>query len=256
MHVESASAMACRALGLKAPAELVCADEACQCGLCGAPIAPGELVGQFKPARDFGAYMHLHPSRSDAMCVSCASVMATPRLLTAWSRAVFTPTAALRMTTAQDVSWMLLHCPAPFAAIYNTRKSAHMVWQAPVTLDKRMVGVVWGSKVGWINVNRVLSARTALSSLAQKANAALGASYEWPVSGLSLRDDTPDLCELMPSHERVLRESKRADVHAELALFDSLNHCERWALSALLLAAPRRAQDVHALCAAIPPRLS
>ena len=147
------------------------------------------------------------------------------------------------MTQAADIAWMLLQAEPPFAAVFNTRKSAHVVCHAPVTLDRRAIGIVLGSVVGTIRPKQVLAARAALAKLTDLANAALSGRYTWAVDGLSIRDDFA--CSLLPPHDTWLRQSAAAS--SDLQVFDGLNLVERWALSALLLAADLM-QRLYCIC--------
>lgn len=234
--------MAVAALGLALPA-LPAAAETTTCGLCGCPIYKGKTPARrFAMSAEFGAFEHLHPDRSELICSSCVvATSATTGLMNRFSRAIFTAGTAYRLENAEDISWMLLQAEPPFVAVFNMRASAHVLWQTPVTLDRRRISIGLGNVVGTVRPVAVLAARCALGRLAEWSNAVLGAQYQWPVINLSLYDDATDICRLMPSHERVLRASEETVVMADLALFDDLNQVERWALAALLLARPKRA---------------
>ena len=240
----SASALAAHAMRVAKP-KLDGALWRTSCSLCGTAIEPGDPAGGFD---DYGGFAHLVASHQSATCQACASILANSDFLTTYSRAVFTPAGGFRMTQATDIAWMLLHAEPPFLAVFNTRKSAHVICHGPVTLDRRAIGIVMGSVVGTIRPTRVLEAREALARLTDRANAALSGRYIWAVEGLSIRDDS--MCEMLPSHDDWLR--KCADVADDLERFDGLNLVERWALSALLLAAPDRD---HPLQFSAPPDL-
>ena len=161
-----------------------------------------------------------------------------------FSRAIFFENQACRLTSAEDIGWMITQAKPPFVAVYNTRASAHMLWRAPMTHDASAIGVAFGDSNVMIRPAAVLNARLALARLATIANSTMQAHYQWPVFGLSTYDDKPDLCRLIPTHERVLRDLTDKDVVRDLETFDALNRGERWALSALLLARPKRGQAI------------
>ena len=237
--------MAVRALGLPLP-PLAAASSDGSCGLCGVPIRKGVTPAKlYQPTAEFAAFEHLHPNRSGWICAACVVVTSSASgLMTRHSRAVFTANKAYRMSNAADICWMLQHATPPFVAVFNTRASAHVLWQAPVTHDRAVIGVVVGSTVGTIRSQAVLSAHAALGRLADAANKALGTHYHWPVFNLSLYGDLVDACRLNPLHESMLRSSANPKVMGDLCAFDDLNPTERWALSALLLARPKRGQSI------------
>lgn len=251
----SPSALVCASLGLEQAKLAFVSDVRCSCGLCGADIDKNAPVGQFRPDSDFSSE-HLHPRRAHWTCNSCATVLAHPMLLTGWSRAVFCQEGAYRMSTASDITWMLTQAPTPFVAVYNTRKAAHMVWQTPVTHDKRVIHATWGRVTGTIRTGRVQAAYEALARLADHASKTNKAAYAWPVHNLTLRDDEAAMCQLMPSHEHSLRKSEDDQVLADLDSFDSLSQCERWALSAVLLTSTSRTTPWAKIAPTTPPRIS
>ena len=217
-----------------------------QCGLCGVPLHKGVTPAKaFEHSAEFGAFEHLHPARCELICAACVvATSTTTGFMNRFSRAVFTEHKAYRLSSSEDIAWMLLRAKPPFVAVFNMRSSGHVLWQAPVTYDRTCVGVVLGSVAASIRPDAVLAARGALGRLAKVGNEALGAHYQWPVFNLSLYDDVADLCRIIPSHERVLRASAEPAVHQDLQVFDSLNQGERWALTALLLARPKRSQSI------------
>lgn len=241
----SASELATTALKIRM-ADLPPSQMTGPCGLCGVWLTKGESVAApYRPSVDFGAADHLSPSRAAIICQACVAVVATGNgLLTRHSRALFTPTGAYRMSSAEDVGWMLTQAAAPFVAVFNTKSSAHIVWQTPVTHDRAVIYVSLGQHVGTIRPHAVMSARLALERMAVFANEIMESHYQWPVMNLSLYDDVVDVCRLIPTHERVLRQSEAHDIGEALSLFDDINLAERWALSALLLARPKRDQAV------------
>jgi CRISPR type IV-associated protein Csf1 len=212
------------------------------CGLCGVWLRKGETPAkEHQPAVDFGAADHLHPNRLAQICADCAvAVMSSSGLLTRYSRAIFTPQVAYRMSSAEDVGWMITQAQPPFVAIFNTKSSAHMLWQAPITHSRVQIGIALGGLVGTIRPSAVLEAHAALGRLTDVANEAMQSHYQWPVLNLTLYEDASDVCRLIPTHERILRQSQELQVRQDLQLFDALNLPERWALSALLLARPKR----------------
>lgn len=237
----SPSAIAVQAMGYPLP-ELPVAQEDGVCGLCGTPIHKGVTpVRQFEPSPEFGAHKHIHPSRSAWICAPCAVVTSgASGFMTRFSRALFNPTHAYRLSSAEDVGWMLTLAEPPFVAIFNTRSSAHMIWHAPVSYSRHEFGIVLGNTSASIRPDAVLAAYGALSRLCDVSNEALRSHYQWPVFNLRMYDDLVDICRLIPTHERVLRDSVDPLVVADLRTFDNLNQAERWALSALLLARPKR----------------
>lgn len=233
----SPSQIAVSALALPTPS-LETSSLSCQCGLCGQTITAGYTPAMpYSPPVDF-ASEQLHPRRAAWVCSDCSALLANPLTLTKYSRAVLTLNGGYRLTTAQDVGWLLLHAPAPLVAVFNTRKSAHMIWHTPVTYDKRAIGIAWAKSSAVIRTQRVQAAYEALARLSKHYNSKTRANYTWPVEGLSLRDDNIHMCQLLPSHEHLLRRSDEPAIQADLDAFDSLNQCERWALSAILLTAP------------------
>jgi len=245
-EIVSPTALAISAMGFK-PAALPLSGTDGRCGLCAIPILKGKTPAKpFTPGPEFTAYEHLDVSAHAMICGACSvATSTTTGFMNRFSRAVFTEHEALRMSSAEDVAWMLLHAEPPFVAVFNTRSSGHVLWQAPVTYDHRFIGVVLGSTVLTIDRDKVLRAREALERLAVAGNAAMGAHYQWPVINLSMYDDLTDMCRLIPSHERVLRASGEPQVLNDLDVFDQLNAGERWALSALLLARPKRGQGLN-----------
>lgn len=252
--VVSPTELAVKAMGFALPKLAPAPVDAC-CGLCGIALEQGKSPAKaFEHGAEFGAFEHLHPQRGALICASCVvATSTTTGFMNRLSRAVFTEKKAYRMSSAEDVCWMLLKAPPPFVAVFNMRSSGHVLWQAPVTYDREQIGVVLGSVVCSINSQAVLRARAALGRLAEASNEALGAHYQWPVFNLSLYDDVVDLCRIIPSHERVLRASVVEQVQQDLQVFDALNQAERWALSALLLARPKRNQSLDDI--AVPPVL-
>lgn len=246
--------LAVKAMGFALPA-LPAAPHDAPCGLCGVALHKGATPAKaFEPGAEFGAFEHLHPGRGNMICAACAvATSTTTGFMNRFSRAVFTEGKAYRMTSAEDIGWMLLRADPPFVAVFNMRSSGHVLWQAPVTYNRNVLGIVLGTVVASIRPSAVLRAREALGRLAVVGNEALGAHYQWPVFNLSLYDDVTDLCRIIPSHERVLRASDDAQVLQDLSAFDGLNQAERWALSALLLARPKRSQDLDDF--PIPPTL-
>lgn len=114
-----------------------------------------------------------------------------------------------------------------------------MIWQTPVTLDRRLIGVTWGRTTGIMRTERIQAAYKALARLSKRYNAATQAQFAWPVNNLSLRDDESAMCQLLPSHEQWLRKHiDEGTIEKDLEAFDCLNQCERWALGAILLTAP------------------
>ena len=237
----SPSAIAVQAMGYPLP-DLPVAQEDGVCGLCGIPIRKGLTpVREFVPSPEFGAHKHLNPTRSGWICAPCAVVTSgASGFTTRFTRALFTPSKAYRLSSADDVAWMLMQAEPPFVAIFNTRSSAHMVWHAPVSYSRHEFGIVLGSISASIRPDAVLAAHAALSRLCEVSNHALHSHYQWPVFNLRMYDDLVDICRLIPTHERVLRDCKEPSVVADLRAFDNLNQAERWALSALLLAKPKR----------------
>ena len=237
--------MAALALNLAMPELPPLAQDDCDCGLCGQYLQKGVSAAKaYRPPTDF-AHEHIHPRRSAWICSSCAAILAEPRMLTQFSRAIYQPHVARRMTTASDVAWMLLAAPAPFLAVYNTRKSAHTIWHAPVTYDKRAIGITWSNHDGTIRLNAVGAAYTALARLSAAYNSTTRAKFGWPVQGLSLRDDLSHYCQLLPSHDMRLRASTDEQIQSDLNAFDKLSLVERWALCAILMtfSSPRLAWD-------------
>ena len=252
--LNSPSALALQSLGYK-PARLPPSPVNGHCGLCGVQLVQGKTPARkFEPAMEFTAYEFLHPGRSEYICAACEVIASTTTgFMSRFSRAVFTPQGAHRLTSAEDVCWMALQLDPPFVAVFNTKSSAHVVWHAPVTYDCRSIGVVLGPQIITIDRHAVLLAREALARLTTVANLARGAHYQWPVFNLSLYDDVVDLCRLIPSHERVLRSSEDEQVLADLKVFDDLSPGDRWALSALLLTRAKRDTPVGTFDA--PPLL-
>lgn len=243
--MDSPTHMAVRALGF-APPKLPVSTVDAPCGLCGTALKKGVTPAKvFEHNAEFGAFENLHPGRGNLICASCAvATSTTTGFMNKFSRAVFTATKAYRLSAADDVGWMLMQALPPFVAVFNMRSSAHVLWQAPITYDRASIGVVLGGVVATIRPDEVLEAHGALGRLAQVGNEALGAHYQWPIFNLSLYDDVGDICRLIPSHERVLRASDEPAVQHDLQVFDALNQAERWALSALLLARPKRSQSI------------
>lgn len=237
----SPSAIAVQAMGYPLP-DLPAAQINDTCGLCGAPITKGVTpVRSFVPTTEFGAHKHLNPARSEWICAPCAVVTSgAAGFTTRFSRALFTTKQAYRLSSAEDVAWWLTSAEPPFVAIFNTRSSAHMVWHAPVTYSRQQFGIVLGNIGATIRPDSVLAAHSALGRLCDVSNAALKSHYQWPVFNLRMYDDLVDICRLIPSHERVLRTSQDPAVITDLHTFDDMNQAERWALSALLLARPKR----------------
>lgn len=250
----SASTLVCDALALERQPTPYYSDCKCACGLCGTPIKKNAPAGLFRPDSDFSSEQ-LHPRRSNWVCIACATILAHPMTLTGWSRAIFCANGAYRMSTASDITWMLMQAPPPLVAIYNTRKAAHMIWQTPVTHDKQIIHVTWGRTTGSIRLNRLQAAYEALARLADHAGKSSKAAYVWPVQNLTLRDDESAMCQLIPSHDRMLRKSDDAQVRADLDSFDMLTQCERWALSAVLLTAPSRSTPWGKISAPKPATL-
>lgn len=240
-HSLSPSAIAVQAMGYPLP-DLPLAQEEGVCGLCGIPIHKGITpVRKFVPSAEFGAHRHLDPARSGWICAACSVVTSgASGFTTRFSRALFTPTQAYRLSSAEDIAWLLMQAEPPFVAIFNTRSSAHMIWHAPVSYSRHAFGMTLGSITASLRPDAVLAAHAALSRLCAVSNTALNAHYQWPVFNLRMYDDLVDICRLIPSHERVLRDSNDPLVIADLRTFDNLNQAERWALSALLLARPKR----------------
>lgn len=251
----SPSHMAVKALGFALPA-LPTSPQDVPCGLCGFPLRTGTTPAKpFTPSQEFGSFELLHPARSTLICAACDVVLSTKSgFLSRFSRAVFTEQAAYRLTSAEDIGWMLLRADPPFVAVYNTRASAHVIWQAPVTFDVHAIGVVVGPNVFSVNRTALLRAHAALGRLAVAGNEILGAHYQWPIFNLTLQDDLVDVCRLIPSHERVLRACSDNQVEEDLKVFDGLSLGERWGLAAMLLARPKRALPIDDFRP--PPRLS
>lgn len=246
-HSISPSSLAAAALKLPTPQGLAPSPEDCACGLCGQLLlAHKSPACPYTPALDFASDA-LHPCRAALICSDCTAVMAYPDALTRYSRAVFTEQGAYKLTTANDVLWLLKEAPAPLVAIYNTRKSAHMIWRTPVTHDKRVISITWGAITGIIRTSLVERAYEALRLLAKHFNANSKSSIAWPVDGLSLRDDNLHSGQLLPSHDHMLRRSDDSEIQAALNDFDALNQCERWALSAVLLTSPKSTMTWHDL---------
>lgn len=246
MHeILSPSALAIQALGFK-PAELPVATTDGRCGLCGIPVYKGKTPAKpFTPGAEFSAFEYLDPAAPALICGACTVVTSTTTgFMSRYSRALFMRHEAVRLSSAEDVAWMLLHAQPPYVAVCNTRSSGHVLWHAPVTYDQRSIGVVLGNTVLTINRDKVSQAREALARLAIVGNEALGAHYQWPVINLSMYGELTDMCRLIPSHERVLRGACEPQVIDDLDVFDQLNAGERWALSALLLARPKRNQSL------------
>ena len=245
LTLDSPTHLAVSAMGFALP-KLDVATADGPCGLCGVQLTKGVTPAKaFDHNPEFGAFEHLHPGRGSLICAACVVVTSTTTgFMNRFSRAVFTEKRAYRLSAAEDICWMLLQAEPPFVAVFNTRSSGHVLWQAPVTYDRASIGVVLGSMPAAIRPEAVTGARTALGRLAEAGNEALGAHYQWPVFNLSLYDDVTDLCRLIPSHERVLRASDDPVVQRDLQVFDALSQAERWALSALLLARPKRSQSI------------
>ena len=241
MKTLSPSAIAVQAMGYPLP-DLPVAQEEGVCGLCGVPIHKGLTpTRKFEPSPEFGAHKHINPSRGGWICAPCAVVTSgASGFTTRFSRALFTPTQAYRLSSAEDVAWMLTQAEPPFVAIFNTRSSAHMVWQAPVSYSRHEFGIALGNVCATIRPDAVLAAHGALSRLCDVSNQALQSHYQWPVFNLRMYDDLVDICRLIPAHERALRDNVDPLVVADLRTFDDMNQAERWALSALLLARPKR----------------
>lgn len=252
--MSSPTHIAARALALELP-DLPLATASATCGLCGCPIRKGETPARpYQPSPEFGAADHVHPQRSALVCAPCVAAMGgAAGLTTRYSRALFTLDAPYRLSSAEDIGWMLMHAKPPFVAVFNTRAAAHVLFQAPVTYDRDSIGIVVGGNAGVIRAPAVLAAHAALARLTECGNAVLRAHYQWAVLNLSLYDDVADVCRLIPSHERVLRASPDPQVGADLRTFDALSMLERWALSALLLARPKRGLSLGDFAA--PPQL-
>lgn len=242
-----------KSLKLDYPKELNVANTTCHCGLCGLALQAGETsCTEYSPPLDF-ASEQIHPRRSAMVCSHCSAVLACTNVLTKYSRSVFTSQGAYRLTTAQDVLWLIKEAQGPLVAVYNTRKSAHMVWHTPVTYDRRAIAITWGKVTGVMRTNRIQAAYEALARLSAHYNSQTKANIPWPVDGLTLRDENVHMCQLLPSHDRALRASEDQDVQADLEAFDRLNQCERWALSAILLTAPSASTGWDDLSAKQPP---
>lgn len=250
----SPSELAVQALQLSIP-ELPVSATDCKCGLCGACLIEGSTpCTPYRPPLDFSSEQ-LHPRRAGLVCAHCAALLAYPDSLTKYSRAVFTPEGAYRLTTAQDVAWLLLQAPTPLLAVFNTRKSAHMIWHTPVTYDRRLIGITWGKVTGTIRTQCVQAAYEGLKVLATHYNAHSKANIPWPVDGLSLRDENLHMAQLLPSHDLMLRQCDKPHITEALEAFDKLTQCERWALSAILLTSPTPSTPWHELGQLPPPRL-
>lgn len=250
----SPTAIAASALALDLPA-LPPSPADAACGLCGIPLVKGVTPAKaYAPTTSFGAHEHIHPQRSALICAACAlATSSASGFMTRYSRALFSPAGAWRLSSAEDVCWMLESAQAPFVAVFNTRSAAHVLWQAPVTYDRKLMGLVLGDRVGTVRPEAVFSARAALARLTEYSNEIVKANYQWPVFNLSLYQDVADVCRLIPSHDRLLRDSADHQVVEDLRLFDDLTQTERWALSAMLLARPKRDQPASNF--AEPPRL-
>lgn len=251
----SASQFAVRALGLKVP-ELPLSTKTIACGLCGAGLSAGKSPAKtYEPNPDFGAHEHTGPHRHAIICSACTlATSAASGLMTKHSRAVFSGKSAYRLSSAEDIGWMITKAEPPFMAVFNTRASSHVVWQAPITYDRRAIGIMIGQQAGVIDQPKVLNARLALARLTEVANPELQAHYQWPVINLTIYEDATDSCQMIPSHSRILHKSKDAAVAADLAAFEGLNMPERWALSALLLARPKRSNSIEDFKR--PPKIS
>lgn len=250
----SPSELAVQALQLQIPA-LTASTTDCTCGLCGTPIYAGITpCSSYTPALDF-ACEQLHPRRASTICSHCTALLSCPDALTKYSRAVFTKDGAYRLTTAQDVVWLLTNAPTPLTAVFNTRKSAHMIWQTPVTYDRRLIGITWGKITGIIRTQCVKDAYEGLKVLAAYFNANTRANISWPVDGLTLRDDNVHMAQLLPSHDHMLRQCEETHIVHALDAFDRLTQCERWALSAILLTAPSPSTAWGELGQRPPPKI-
>lgn len=146
----SPSEIVSRGLGLQ-PAEGPLAKRPCQCMACGQPIATGAVAVPWRPpVGTFTDYQYL-VDKQGVLCAWCPAFTAA-NMMDRTQKMVANCHGAWQLAKDDHRAWLLESPPdPPFVAVVSDQQRQHLVWRAPVTLSKELIGVQVGRRSLWID---------------------------------------------------------------------------------------------------------
>ncbi|RMH36419.1 MAG: hypothetical protein D6694_13925 [Gammaproteobacteria bacterium] len=123
------------------------ADEAGVCACCGRDVDEGEPVQFTRFSAKFTDFNRLAAPESDYICAHCAALMKAEPMRLFKQCVICANGKAYSLTKDTHRQWFLTSPPEPpFVAIMAEKLTAiaHLIWHAPVTLDKNMLFVQRG----------------------------------------------------------------------------------------------------------------
>jgi CRISPR type IV-associated protein Csf1 len=210
------------------------------CTMCAGAIRRGERYMPASFGRSFTDRAYLAAPSSLMLCGHCAAIR-DKLFLQTLSSSVVTRDAFYRFASNNDRAWFFLNPPEPpFIAYTTNAQMQHLIWRTPVSWSRDVFHVRYGHNLLTIRHARLLRGLKAARRLVTALNADT-TSGKKRKSSYTLRSPFSALDrELSTLEHGYLRQQLRQmaatnqDIQLDVALVESLNAGELWALTALL----------------------
>lgn len=129
------------------------------CALCGIALVAGDPAVPLKHTtfgEGFNNKLDVH-TKGTVVCGDCEALW-TMDFLQKYSKTYACDTGVFKLASNEDIQAFILRPPAsPFVAVYNTRKTQHMIWRTPVCLSGMHLVVRVDDDVLHIDRDKVLA---------------------------------------------------------------------------------------------------
>lgn len=241
-NTETASTFVARTLGLTLSGAPAKADHTC--AMCSVAVPTGHNCVPFKPSPDFNDGRALATTRPEVICPACAALWDVP-VMRHIQKCVVTENAVYPLKNFASLAWFLQSPPEPpFVVVYSDAKAVfatqHLVWRTPITRSKKLIYFRLGPKAVWpLRLEILHSAAKACRAITalplqpsvngKKPKKLKAPNHPFVRLDLGLADRDHGV---MRSDYRTAAQA--AGLHTELAVLDTLNNGELWALVALM----------------------
>lgn len=148
------------------------ATEDSSCGVCGVPIAAGEIVESLELPKTFTNQRDLADINAPYRCQGCASVMADQRFQKKLSAHIFCKDGLFPANKKIHRGyWLMNPPPPPYLFVLGVTKSQHVVWRAPVNVSDKIILIQHGDDVLRLRkqvLHDAVSATLTLREMAEK----------------------------------------------------------------------------------------